>query len=90
MGDDGWKDMPALMSKETLAALLAAVGQLVADQDKPFATVLHGGEPLMLGARRLDFLGRVSDIIGHYFDDLSTAGNRGYSFGEFILLRASN
>ena len=56
MGDDGWKDMPALMSRETLAALLTAVGHLVADQDKPFATVLHGGEPLMLGARRLDFL----------------------------------
>jgi len=56
MGDDGWKDMPALMSKGTLGALTEAVGQLVADQDKPFATVLHGGEPLMLGASRLDFL----------------------------------
>ncbi len=56
MGDDGWKDMPALMSKDTLAALTAAVSQLVADQARPFATVLHGGEPLMLGARRLDFL----------------------------------
>jgi uncharacterized protein len=56
MGDDGWKDMPALMSKDTLAALTEAIGQLVEDQDRPFATVLHGGEPLMLGARRLDYL----------------------------------
>lgn len=59
MGDDGWKDMPALMSKDTLAALADAVGQLVMDQPLPFATVLHGGEPLMLGARRLDFLLRT-------------------------------
>jgi len=56
MGDEGWKDMPAVMSKATLDALTEAIGQLVVDQAKPFATVLHGGEPLMLGARRLDYL----------------------------------
>lgn len=59
MGDDGWKDMPALMSKDTLAALADAIAQLVADQPRPFATVLHGGEPLMLGAKRLAFLLRT-------------------------------
>lgn len=56
MGDDGWRDMPALMSKQTILALSNALRQLVANQSRPFATVLHGGEPLMLGARRLDFL----------------------------------
>jgi uncharacterized protein len=56
MGDDGWKDMPALISRRTIAALSNALGDLVSDQLKPFATVLHGGEPLMLGASRLEYL----------------------------------
>lgn len=56
MGDDGWRDMPALISRETVGALAEALGELARDQAKPFATVLHGGEPLMLGARRLEFV----------------------------------
>jgi uncharacterized protein len=56
MGDGGWRDMPALMSLATVDALSKALGQLANDQARPFATVLHGGEPLMLGARRLNFL----------------------------------
>jgi uncharacterized protein len=56
MGDDGWKDMPSLVSQSTVEALSTALGQLSRDQDRPFATVFHGGEPLMLGARRLENL----------------------------------
>lgn len=56
MGDDGWKDMPALMSQETIEALSSALKTLCSDQSTPFATVLHGGEPLMMGARRLAYL----------------------------------
>lgn len=54
MGDDGWQDMPSLISRDTTEALVAAIGQFVVEQAQPFATVLHGGEPLMMGARRLD------------------------------------
>lgn len=56
MGDDGWRDMPTLISRNTVSALAKALNQLSMDQPKPFATVFHGGEPLMLGARRLEFL----------------------------------
>jgi uncharacterized protein len=39
MGDDGWRDMPALISRETVGALAEALGELARDQAKPFATV---------------------------------------------------
>lgn len=56
MGDEGWKDMPKLISMETVEALAKAVGRLAEQQTKAFATVLHGGEPLMLGPKRLEFV----------------------------------
>ena len=48
--------MPALISRDTIEALSHALGTLCGDQKTPFATVLHGGEPLMMGARRLEYL----------------------------------
>lgn len=60
MGDDGWQDMPSLISRDTTEALVAAIGDFAKEQTQPFATVLHGGEPLMMGAHRLDlFLNRL-------------------------------
>lgn len=56
MGDDGWRDMPNLMTRSTVSGVAKALGELVGDQSRPFATVLHGGEPLMLGPRRLQQL----------------------------------
>lgn len=56
MGDDGWKQMPKAISPETVLALSESLGQLAKDQKAEFTTVLHGGEPLMLGARRLAHL----------------------------------
>ena len=56
MGDDGWQDMPALISRETITALANAIKEFTAQQSEPFATVFHGGEPLMMGAKRLEFL----------------------------------
>lgn len=53
MGDDGWQDMPSLISRETSDAVVSAIGEFVVDQTQPFAIVLHGGEPLMMGDRRL-------------------------------------
>jgi uncharacterized protein len=56
MGDEGWKDMPALITRDTIKDLSISLKNLCIDQKTPFATVLHGGEPLMMGARRLEYL----------------------------------
>ena len=56
MGDEGWQDMPNLISESTIRYLASSLELLIKDQERPFATVFHGGEPLMLGARRLEFL----------------------------------
>jgi uncharacterized protein len=56
MGDEGWRDMPNFISRENVIALAKALGQLSIDQHQPFATVFHGGEPLLLGPRRLEYL----------------------------------
>ena len=56
MGDDGWKQMPKVMQPETISAFSNALSTLSKDQPQEFTTVLHGGEPLMIGASRLEFL----------------------------------
>ena len=48
--------MPSHISVSTIEALTNALGQLSRDQERAFATVLHGGEPLMLGPRKLEGL----------------------------------
>lgn len=56
LGDDGWKDMPHFISKENIEFLSKSLAAQMQDQESRFATVLHGGEPFMLGPRRLEFL----------------------------------
>jgi uncharacterized protein len=56
MGDDGWKQMPKAISSDTVRVLAKALADLSKDQGSEFITVLHGGEPLMLGVRRLEHL----------------------------------
>jgi uncharacterized protein len=63
MGDEGWKEMPKLMKPDTILALSTALAALTKDQGQSFTTVLHGGEPLMLGARRLEYL--LSSLRNH-------------------------
>jgi uncharacterized protein len=53
MGDGGWADMPNQISYETTAALSKALRELSRVQSRPFAVVLHGGEPLLLGLVKL-------------------------------------
>ena len=53
MGDEGWRNMPALISEETISAICRRLAEVCQWQSRRFATVLHGGEPLMLGAKRL-------------------------------------
>jgi uncharacterized protein len=55
--DQSWRDRPAVMPAEVWRAALAAVGRYVRRHDLPhIRLILHGGEPLLLGAARLDRL----------------------------------
>jgi uncharacterized protein len=56
MGDAGWSRGPKLMSRDTIRATADALVCLVAEQGRPFQIVLHGGEPLLLGATGLEYL----------------------------------
>lgn len=56
MGDESWRDQPKFMSMPIVAGVANALGEQYRRQALPFSVVLHGGEPLMLGAARLDAL----------------------------------
>lgn len=56
MGDTGWATMPARMSHETISAVAKGLGELAGLQQRRFAVVLHGGEPLLLGHTKLAHL----------------------------------
>lgn len=53
MGDTGWAQMPKTISIETVESVAQALSLLLNDQARGFAVVLHGGEPLLLGPKRL-------------------------------------
>lgn len=53
MGDSGWSRVPKRMSRDTYKATAFALAQLIDEQHRPFAVVLHGGEPLLLGTSAL-------------------------------------
>lgn len=55
MGDTGWKDLPRQISLETIDAVTNVLSDLSDMQHRPFAVVLHGGEPLLLGLRKLEY-----------------------------------
>jgi uncharacterized protein len=56
MGDDGWRSQPKRMSEAVQAAVVKQLGDLLRLQGRAFSVVLHGGEPLLLGAPRLERL----------------------------------
>lgn len=53
MGDEAWKALPKRMRPDTQERVIAQLAELYRRQDYPFAVVLHGGEPLLIGAQRL-------------------------------------
>jgi len=64
MGDKGWKDMPGQMSYETARSVAIALDELSRTQTRPFAVVIHGGEPLLLGPVKLErFLSTFRDAL---------------------------
>lgn len=53
MGDDGWRAQPKRMTSDTGARIAEQLGAVLRTQQTPFSVVLHGGEPLLLGRKRL-------------------------------------
>ena len=53
MGDESWRDQPKRISEDTQALVAMRLRELKEAQGRPFSVVLHGGEPLLLGATAL-------------------------------------
>jgi uncharacterized protein len=56
MGDDNWSKLSKFMSNETIDGICVSLGEIKENQLLPFSIVLHGGEPLLLGSKRLSSL----------------------------------
>lgn len=56
MGDDNWSRMEKLISVETIDAIVSSLDKLSKVQSRAFSIVLHGGEPFLLGPKRLEYL----------------------------------
>jgi uncharacterized protein len=56
MGDEAWRAQPKRMSQETGERIAEQLGVVFRAQRTPFSVVLHGGEPLLLGRKRLEDL----------------------------------
>jgi len=55
MGDEAWRSQPKQMSDAVLVQAARRLSRQLELQGTPFSVVFHGGEPLLLGRRRLDF-----------------------------------
>ena len=56
MGDTRWATMPKHISDTMTTALAKVLGDLSRAQQRRFAVVFHGGEPLLLGPKKLAIL----------------------------------
>jgi len=64
MGDDNWKNLSRIISKDTIDALCNSLEEFVKNQRKRFSVVLHGGEPFLLGSKKLSYLlGRLRNVL---------------------------
>ena len=64
MGDDAWRNQPKRMSKAVRRAVVRQLANLLSRQQCPFSVVLHGGEPLLIGARSLrDLCGQLRSAL---------------------------
>ena len=67
MGDESWRAQPKRMSPDVQSAIAERLLELHRSQGRPFSVVLHGGEPLLLGAGGLERL--LSTLRGSVGDD---------------------
>jgi uncharacterized protein len=56
LGDDGWRSQPKRMHVDVESAAVRQLAELSRSQDRGFSIVLHGGEPLLIGLKRLSGL----------------------------------
>src|SRR5882672_9388635 len=59
MGDDGWREQPKKMTVETASIVAHQLAKLASVQERSFSVVLHGGEPLLVGAVHLSKICRA-------------------------------
>ncbi len=68
MGDDNWSRMEKLMSLETIKAIAKSLKELSFKQSKLFSIVLHGGEPFLLGAKKMEtYFGLLRDSLPYEY-----------------------
>lgn len=64
LGDTNWSRIDKLLAPETITGIVSSIKDLVDNQAIKFSAVLHGGEPLMLGALRLrEFLTLLRSVL---------------------------
>ena len=64
LGDDRWRNQPKQMSETVQSATARQLAELRARQKQPLSVVLHGGEPLLVGADRLrDMCGQLRSAL---------------------------
>ncbi len=64
MGDDAWRSQPKRMSEAVQHAAVRQLASLYSRQQHPLSVVLHGGEPLLIGASRLrDLCGQLRSAL---------------------------
>jgi uncharacterized protein len=70
LGDDSWRGQAAVMSETTCRTLAERVRQHALTHSLPEVTVsFHGGEPLLLGAEKLDrYVSLIRDVAGEDFE----------------------
>ena len=56
MGDDGWRSQPKRMSDEVQLATARQLSEFYSRRRRRIYVVLHGGEPLLIGPKRLQRL----------------------------------
>jgi len=56
MGDDNWKRLSKFLEEDTIEGIVDSFHQLIKYQKRIFSVVLHGGEPLLLGKKKLAYL----------------------------------
>jgi uncharacterized protein len=84
--DQSWRDRPKLMSDAVFEQLLVRMREY-SDRHAPhrMSLIFHGGEPTLVGARRLDRLaGRAKDALGDRMSGLALQTN-GTLIGEAWL-----
>ena len=68
MGDSNWARIAKLVSPETMDNMVSSLKSLIEKQERKFSTVLHGGEPLMLGAPALrDFFAKLRTVLSNSY-----------------------